>query len=220
MKKLGLIWCISVTIMSCNNSSSIIGIWREVDKPESYSGYRQILEFASDGTYRLDKYSMISKYNIKGRDIYLTDENGETYKFFEIQTLINDTLILARHYIDTVIYNAITLYRYNYKPYKFDPVICDLAKEYKCFNPDILGNGTLFFKFYDVSLKDEHKLKGIIDRAVGSLPKREKIHEYSRYKRKLFNFYEWETLDYLLKSEMYFDTDKDEIDVKLWATEK
>lgn len=220
MRNLLLIVCICVFITNCDSSSSIQGVWKEVYDPNSYVNYSIIFEFASDGTYKIDKYKIVGKYDIKDNDIYITNKNGKTFKLFEIKGLKKDTLVLSRHYTDTVIHNAITVYKYKYRPYKFDPIIYDLAKKYNFFNPDTLGDGTLFFQFYDIELKDENKVKGIIDRAIGSLPKREKIHKYSRFEGKLFNYYEWETLDYLLKSEMYFDSDKDKIDLKLWASEK
>lgn len=240
---------IILVIISCKNNKSKFtnGEWIETivysneSKTDSFA-INDRIKFMKSGEMLVNKYNPSNyKYKIKGDKFYYIHSDTITATYDIVDCAEDEIILETKSKIkynsrDTLIYR---LFYYKKtspsidKPY--DLLLHNMAKLYDIGKADTLGDGTIFYNFsaqkfdiekgfiYDNPYKTEPKIKGVIDKTLGILPKVEKIEKFSEFSRNLYNYYEWETLDFILKMENIFDTSYDKQDylnIKIWITEK
>lgn len=244
MKK-NIIFLFLLIFLTCceDNYKQISGDWLQTSiyftKTDSIR-LSNHLTFLENGDIMINKYQFWAKYKKQKNKFHFinSDTISATYIItqisndrFEIEGNFN---IKTESNNDSTIYRKLVFIKANAlekKPY--DSILYNLAKLYDIGNPDTLGNGALFFSFTPQKIinnefisenpyKIEPKIKGIVDKTVGELPKREKLNEYSQWQNAIFNLYEWETLEYKITMENYFKNEKDDskLYVKIWLIDK
>jgi hypothetical protein len=244
MKRLFFIPIILI-LFSCTDKKSIItkGEWLEtliiIDDVKSDTLYNDIrVKFLDTGIIMKNKYfTEKSTYKIKSNNIHFlnNDTISVSYKILKITP---EEIISENKYFDEDNKEiTVKLFLKETEPFPdkaYDKILFNLAEICDFGEIDDIRSG-IFLSFSPSKYDDltgftyinpydiEPKIKGAVDRAIGTLPKREKLMSFSQWQRCLYNYYEWETLDLIVKMENYFDNNyKDEsyLRVKVWITEK
>lgn len=246
MKKI-LFILVTITLFSCEKKNSVFTDGEWIDRSVIYLKNESIvfsrrIQFLENGDIYENKYHLYAKYRIKGNKFQFLNHDTVS-AVYDIVKATNDEIKLEANFNvkvnkkDTVINRKLHFTKTEStgkKPY--DPILYNLAKKYDIGKLDTLGTGDIFINFdtqyYDEKIGDfvidnpyqtEPKIKGIIDKSIGSLPKEEKTDQYSSFSHGMYNYYKWETLDYILKMENSFKTNyrnQTYLNVKLWITEK
>ncbi len=246
MKSFSLIILSYFLISSCNKTQNILtkGDWKQyfiTTNNGDTVGKIQRLKFRSDTIFYY-KYNPLVIYKIKRDSIeFINAYNDSLRSKCKIIELTDKSIKFEGEDIrkdknqkDSIVPFILLLEKIESLPDKpFDKVLYNLAKLYDIGSGEILGDGDIYFNFdcrnrnnffeYDDPYKTEPKIKGIVDRAIGSLPKRETLEKYSRWQNAIMNSYEWETLDYKILMEDYYKesyNNKNYLEVKIWITEK
>lgn len=231
-------------VIACSEDKSkyISGDWVQtsvyISKSDSIS-FNSHLTFHKNGNIMENKYKFWGKYKMKRNKFYFMNGDSiiSTFDITEANEkkfIIEANLKMKSNQKDTVVYRKLVFKKtkpYDSKPY--DSLLTNLAKQFDFGKPDTSGDGALFISFtpqkyinneftFDDPYKTEPKIKGIFDKTIGALPKREELHKYSPWEKAIFNVYEWETLDYKVTMENYFRNrnDKSSLYVKIWLIDK
>jgi hypothetical protein len=248
MKNLPL-FMIFFLMISCANKKSVFtdGEWIEnvIYTNETKTDSIVIndrVKFLKSGEIMENKYRLGSyEYKVSGEKFYFLKSDTVTATYEIIHASKNKIVIEAHlpskyNKRDTILYRQIVYKKTNSLPDKpYDACLYELAKLYDIGKADTLGDGTIFYNFdakrftdkyeivYDNPSKSEIKIKGIIDKILGVLPKKEEKDKFSEWCMCLKSSYEWETLDLLIKMENDFKKDyKDKLylNSRIWITVK
>jgi hypothetical protein len=194
-----------------------------------------------NGDIYQDKYSLTSQYRIKKDSFYFVKKDSiiSSFKIVKVnpKKIILETHIKQRtsdNHDTVAIYKIILKYSPPLPSKAYDSVLFKLSSFYNIGSPETLGNGDKFYDFdckqeinyryvYDNPYLIEPKIKGCIDRAIGSLPKDETLEKFSTWQNAIMNSYQWETLEFKLLMEDYYKRTSENIPylkVKIWITEK
>jgi len=247
MKKLSSILTILILI-SCTNEKSFFvdgewlyktTIYLNNEKTDSLVSVTR-LKFLDNGDIMQNKYSVWSHYKIEGKKFLFikSDTITATYDITEAsesKIVLEANLKFNIENRDTVVYNKLVFTKTNSLPDKaYDAFMYEIAKLYDVGEADTLGDGTILFNFdakryndkfdveYDNPSKSDIKIKGILDKTLGILPKEEN-EKYSEWCNCIKKIYVWETLDLKVRIENDFknSTDKDlYLNTRIWITEK
>jgi hypothetical protein len=247
MKKLIFLFFI-LLILSCNNNSSkftdnewIERVYFNENKTDSLI-LNDRIKFFKNGEIIKNKYFLCDyKYKVTNNkfNIIRSDSICKTYKIIkctENEIILENRSIIKIDGKDTLFYILYVLDKTTPlldKPY--DNILYNLCKLYDIGIADTLGDGSIFYNFdaskyesgigfiYDNPFKIEPKIKGVIDKTLKMLPKKENINEYDKWFSCYYRSYEWETLDFILTMKNSFKTsynDEQYLDIKIWIVEK
>ena len=243
-----ILFIIALIFFSCNRTNSIFTngqwilesvIYLNTEKTDSMVTKRRI-QFLENGNIMENKYNIWAKYKIDGNKFHFIsgDTISATYnilKSTEEEILIESTFTFKYNDKDTTVVQRFDFHKTNPISNKaYDDILYNLAKMYNLGEIDTLGNGSKFINFnaekfidnefvYDNPFQVEPKIKGAVDKTLGMLPKKEEIDKLSTLGSKRYNYYEWETLDFIMKMENSFETsykDKPYLKVRIWIVEK
>jgi hypothetical protein len=250
MKKVVLIILSLFIIIACNRNKTILTKGEWMQEWLNQYGNSEIdtfriktrIKFNKNGFIYENKYSLNGKYIVKGNKIkFVSIVNDTIFLTWNITNANKNMVLLETTQIkkningtDSIIKLKMVYKKIEPLPDKpYDKVLYNLGSLYNIGSGELIGGSQIFYTFncmkgdnyfeYDDSYSVEPKIKGTIDRSIGSLPKEEKLEKYSSWENSIMNEYTWETLDYKLLLEDYYKNtydDKNYLEVKIWITEK
>lgn len=243
MKKLILL-LISLLVISCDNTDKnkkIItdGEWIEEitvyskENIKDTSLYKLRIKFCENGEMIIDKYKIApNKYKIQGNRFLFTKNDIISSTYNIISASINEIIldsINSKNDIKIIFKKVPSL---PVKPY--DQILINLNTICDIGTIEKLNDGRLFIMFNPYKYENnsivyykpnqiEPQIKGCVDKALKILPKKEVLNEYSEWEHNIYNYYEWETIEFKLtmQNDFIYDKDgKDYLKVRIFITEK
>jgi len=249
MKNFLVLFCVLV-LFSCNKNKKIItdGEWLErfvyynntakTDSTVNENRYK----FYENGDIMGNKYNFLINYKIKGNK-FLFMNHDSVLTSWNITKATSEEFIIESNFKtkydnrDTIIYRRLIYKKTTPLPNKpYDSVLYNLFRLVDLGKEESRGDHGIVYisNIYKEDIKEfvntepiliEPKIKGCVDKTLKILPKKETIQEFSVFERRMFNYYEWETLEFIIKMENYFYfkdqyNDKEYLKVKIWITEK
>jgi len=222
----------TIFLISCNHRSFFTeGEWVYIsDNGETIS-----LEFLKNRV-NVNKYYYFSEYEIKNNKLYFIHyielKNGHidtTSNIYKV-LIVNDSTVRLKNIFSgkysnsNILRDTLTLNRKTINIKEYDIFMSQLAKIHNIGNMKILGDGSIFYNFnsYGNPYKSDIKIKGILDKSLGILPKKEE-EKYSEWCNCMKKIYIWENLSLKVLIENDFrsnDTDDTYLNTRIWITEK
>lgn len=194
------------------------------------------IKFLKNGKVLENKYRLTNRYKVTGNEIHFIDVNTDSITIVYEIFILNDSTVIFEADYDSLKYKKLVLTKTtidNNEPYDF--LLFHLAELYDIGRTEILGDSTVFINFnamnvspnfefiYDNPVIANRKIKGIIDRSLKTLPKKEDIEKFSRWCNCITNYYEWETLELIIKMQNNFENNsrnENYLNSRIWISKK